>query len=830
MLLERDHQLERLGQLLADAATGRGRLVLLSGEAGAGKSALVREFLGAVQVARVLRSFCEDLSVPDPLGPLYDLAREAHVPFARDLDRPQLSIFSDVLAVLAGDASPTIVVIEDLHWADDATLDFVRFLGRRIDATHLLILLTVRTESHAGQRRVRRALVDVPPQNLVRLDVPLLSLQAVTAFTSPLGLDGDAIYHATAGNPFFVTELAAANGSQALPQSVTEMVLDRVDRLGPTARSCIDLVSLFPRAVEARFLLAMIGDAGGLDTALDAGLLERTGQDIAFRHDIARRAVEAAMPLPVRRRLNGDILAALLTVPDVPVARLAHHAREAGDAESILAFAPAAGAWAASMGAHHEAASHYRAAVDLSPNDPALSHALAFEYSLTGRLADAIAIEQAALELYRKAGERVKQGDCLRHLSRFSYLAGRRQDTDRYGDAAVAILENETAGPELAMAYSNHAQLDMLADRAGPTLDWGNKAIALAERLGRADIVCATLNNIGNVQRWSNPDEARRLLGRSLEMAIANDWHEHAARAYANWSCMEIELMQFAAADTRLAEGIAYCAERDLDTLRLYMIGWLAQLRLKQGHWSEAADIAGRVLDSELATPLARFQAADVVARLRIRRGDPGDEVPLAELTAVLAHGREFQRLAPYATLMAERAWITGGNVEEALALIAEAASLISEPLATKDLDFWHSILSGAPSDWHAIAQQRHAVGMPFEEALALLMAGNGAEQAALGLLDRLGASAVTGRARTILASRGLRGPRRSTMANAASLTNRELEVLKLLGAGLSNKAIAGVMHVSPKTVDHHVSAVLGKLGAQSRSQAAAIGHQRSLI
>lgn len=351
----------------------------------------------------------------------------------------------------------------------------------------------------------------------------------------------------------------------------------------------------------------------------------------------------------------------------------------------------------------------------------------------------------------------------------------------------------------------------------------------MAERLGRADIICATLNNLGNVQRWSDPDEARKLLDRSLEMAITNNWHEHAARAYTNWSCMEIELMQFDAADERLAAGIAYCAERDLDTLRLYMTGWLAQLRLKQGQWSLAADVATQVLDSELATSLARFQAADVLARLRIRRGDPGDEAPLAELTAVLAHGREFQRLAPYATLMAERAWITGVHVPEALALIDEAAGLVLEPLATRDLDLWRSLLTDNGPDWLAIVQERHLVGMPFEQALALLMAGKGAEKSALVLLDRLGATNVTVRARSLLASRGVRGPRRTTISNEAGLTNRELEVLKLLGAGLSNKAIANALHVSPKTVDHHVSAILGKLGAGSRSQAAAIGRQRNL-
>lgn len=354
--------------------------------------------------------------------------------------------------------------------------------------------------------------------------------------------------------------------------------------------------------------------------------------------------------------------------------------------------------------------------------------------------------------------------------------------------------------------------------------------MALAEQLGRDDIVCATLNNIGQAQRWIDPDEARRCLRLSLEMAMAGNWHEHAARAYTNWACMDIERMDFSAAEERLSAGITYCAERDLDTLRLYMTGWLAQLRLRQGSWSAAGDIAHQVLESDLATPLARFQAADVVARLRIRRGDPGDEQPIVELETVLAQGREFQRLAIYATLMAEQAWINGTGIGEAVTLIDEAVRLVGEPHAKQDLMFWRSVLLSDALDWRGIAAQRHSVGMPFEQAVALLMQSGGDEKAALLILERLGAGGTSARARSVLADRGLRGPRRTSLANEAGLTNRELEVVRLLGGGHSNKAIAAVLHLSPKTVDHHVSAALEKLGVKSRGQAAALARQKGLV
>jgi len=162
MLLERQTQLEQLDGLLMEAARGRGRVAALGGEAGAGKTSLVEAFIErAAEGTRILRSACEDLSIPDPLGPLYDLAREAHWALPQAIDHRQgqrLPLFSDALEIFETKAQPSLLVIEDLHWADDATLDFVRFLGRRIANTHILLLVTARNDRSEAQVRVRRAL------------------------------------------------------------------------------------------------------------------------------------------------------------------------------------------------------------------------------------------------------------------------------------------------------------------------------------------------------------------------------------------------------------------------------------------------------------------------------------------------------------------------------------------------------------------------------------------------------------------------------------------------------------------------------------------------
>lgn len=830
MLLERDRQLDQLDALLAGAAAGHGRIVLLSGEAGSGKSALLGAFLERAPGVRVLRSFCEDLGIPDALGPLYDLAREARHTLTRHPGQSQLSLFSDALAMLCEDAGTTIAVIEDLHWADDATVDLVRYVGRRIAPARLLLVLTARTEGAAGQRRLRRALADVPAASVARIPVPLLSQHAVETLAGQAGADARAIYRATAGNALFVTELVRAGPTPALPGSVREAVLARVERLPQPAKDALDLAAVFPRRAEPALLRDLLGQTAGLDAAVDAGLLDRTGDGYSFRHEITRRAVEAELPEARRRDLNAGVLAALRDRTGVPVARLAHHAREAGDTAATAELSPAAGAWASAVGAHHEAARHLEAAVQASPGDADLLRAHAIECHMIGRLDDALAAEREALALHRRAGRRADEGASLRWLSRFAYLAGRRNEAERFGHDAVAVLERLPPGGDLAAAYANLAQLEMLADREAAALEWCDRARRLAEALGREDIVCVVLNNMGMAQRWRDMAAARRLLGDSLDLALAHNWQEHAARAYTNLGSAEVERRALDAGLATLTAGIAYCGERDLDTLRLYMKGWLARAHLMRGEWGAAEDAASSVLTDELATDLARFQAAETLARLRLRRGDPAVAAPVAELESFLATGREFQRLMPYATLMAERAWVSAAGIEAALALLGEARALSPAPAANADIDLWAAVLAGRPHDWPRLAAERAAAGMPFEEAVALLHADDASARKALVLFEQLGATAVLDHARRALAGRGIRGPRRTTLAHGAGLTVREADVLRLLGDGLTNKGIAQMLNISPKTVDHHVSAVMGKMGATSRGHAVALAMQKGLI
>jgi DNA-binding CsgD family transcriptional regulator len=733
----------------------------------------------------------------------------------------------------------------------------VRFLGRRIAGSNILLVVTARTDEAGGRAQIRRALAEIPPAHVKRIEVPLLSEEAVVSLAGEH--TGPALFRVTGGNAFFVSELLGAGSGDEPPTSLRDAVLMRADRLSRKARQMLDAVSIFPRRVESNVIDAICGGDHLVhsEDCVAQGLLAAGGGFYAFRHEIARRAVELALKPSQRRDLNARALAALRETTGAALARLVHHANEAGDSAAVRELAPVAGEQASRVGAHREAAELFRTAL-LHANTFALSERLAlleqfsFECHLIGEMDQAIACQTSALELHRASGNRVREGDCLRWLSRLSYLAGNRVAADRYAKEAIDILADLPSGPELAMAYSNLSHLAMLADRPDEALDHGQKAIALAEpdALDRPDILCHALNNVGCSARFGNPDHGRSLLDRSLATALSLDYPEHAARTYTNRAWFEFNQLDDDQAALFFDVGIAYCVERDLDTWRDYMRGWHAQLQLRHGCWDEAASMALRVLGNESATPLMRYPAVLALAKLRTRRGDPAGEL-LDELARFLETGMELQRFAPYAALVAERAWLGQAEMDLALRLLDEAQALAADPGMVPEVLCWQKMLDPArrkaptsdmprvyqlllAGEWRLAADAWQKQGAPFEQALALFGGDHRSQCEALGIFDQLGATAAAERARTLIRQRGGRipnvGPRASTRANAAGLTRRQMQVLRLLDEGRSNNEIARTLFVSTKTVDHHVSDILGKLNARSRGEAAAIARSSGLI
>jgi tetratricopeptide (TPR) repeat protein len=502
-LLERSEQLEALdGHLGAVAAHGRGRLVLIGREAGIGKSALVRAFCEGTRRNRVLRGACDALFTPRPLGPLVDIADEVGGELGAVVAQ---GAAPGVLVAALGRAlrgkPPDIVALEDLHWADEATLDVLRLLGRRIESLPALVLATYRDDEIDRAHPLRIVLGELPSGSAHRIALAPLSAQAVAELAGSIGVDRDELHRRTAGNPFFVTEVLAAADAD-IPATVRDAVLARAARLDEGARPLLDAVAIVPLRAEVWLLAALAGgELDDRDACVASGMLRAERDAVSFRHEIARVAVEEALSPHRRMTLHRKALVALAAHgarPD-PV-RLAHHAEAADDAEAVLLHAPAAGERAAMLGSHREAAAQFARALRYGADLPRgrraeLLERRSYECYLTNDMAGAIDARRLALEEHSAAGDRLRQGDAHRWLSRLVWFRGESATAESEARRAVELLEPLAPGRELAMAYSNMAQLRMLASDQPAASAWGERAIKLAERLGETEIVVHALNN-----------------------------------------------------------------------------------------------------------------------------------------------------------------------------------------------------------------------------------------------------------------------------------------------------------------------------------------------
>ena len=859
-LLERQAFLESLEGFLASAREGRGSLVLVGGEAGIGKTSLVRAFCDRHGGdARALWGACDALRTPRPLGPLLDIAREAGGELAEVVaaEPTRHRLFSAFLDLLDSAGPPVVAVVEDAHWADEATLDLLVFAGRRVAGTPAMVVVTYRDDEAGPGHPLRTVVGDLATARWVhRLELPVLTREAVATLAGPEGIDPDRLHRTTGGNPFFVTEvLGAASGE--VPPTVRDAVLARAARLSPAGRGALDAAAVVPDRVELELLEAAAGaGAAAVDECVAAGMLRDDGRGLRFRHELARLAVEQAVPAGRRVELHRRILAHLTLVSGDEPARLAHHAEEAGMAAAVLEHATAAAERAAALGAHREAAGHYamalRSADGLASRRLAeLLEAYAVECGHSDRVAEAVDASERALAVWRREGDREREGALLARRCWFLWGDGRSAEALESAAEAVAVLEAAQAGPALAAAYAWLAHIRMLARDLPGAIGAGRRAIELAERFDQPEQLARALNAVGSTQWFSDPDQAQLTLGRSLEVAREHGHDQLAASAMSNLGSGAGEIRRYALADRWLGEAVAWSAERDLDANRRYTQAWLARCHFEQGRWSEAGTAAASLAAERLTMTPSRIVALTVLGRLRARRGDPDALAPLQEAWELAARTGDLQRTWPVAAGLAEQAWL-GGQAAAVPGLVAgpfELGRRLGHGWSVGELGFWLWRVGEQPDppagaaepyalqmagDWPAAAAAWRELGCPYEQALAL--ADSPAERdllAALDLLEGLGArpaaDAVVARLRELGVRRLPRRPRPATLANPAGLTARELEVLALLGPGLRNADIARRLHISEKTVDHHVSAVLAKLGVRSRHEATQVAAARGI-
>jgi DNA-binding CsgD family transcriptional regulator/tetratricopeptide (TPR) repeat protein len=856
-LLEREADLRALSESLdAVRAGGGGRMVLLAGEAGVGKTALLRRFQEELhERTRLLWGTCDALATPEPLGPFFDVADAVGGQLAALVSstaRPH-EVATTLIHELneRGRREPQVVVLEDVHWADEASLDVVRLLGRRLDRARALIVVSYRDGELSSTHPLRMLLGELGGERGVsRIELRALSEEAVTSLAEPYAMDDRDLYRKTGGNPFFVVE-ALASGAGEIPRTVRDAVLARAGRLSPEARRVLGAVSVSPAGTDVWLLEALAGEGvDRLEECLASGMLASTPGSVAFRHELARLAVEGALAPDRRVALNRGALAALANPPggSPDPGRLAHHAEVAGDPDAVLRFAPAAAERATALGAHREAAEHYARALRFGDGlEPDARAALLARHAQACHVVDspAEAIEalEKAIEHARTVEDRRMEGELLVHLGRALWPTGRVAEAHAAGAEALAVLDTVPAGRELAMACSLLSALCMDSEELDASLAWGARAVELCEGSGETESLVNARIYLGTASLLGGDEQGLSELESAIELAESAGLEDRVGTAYTNLAWATVRTRAYDIAADRLLAGVEYSSERGLESDRRHLLAYRARMELDLGNWSQATETAASVLREHSTSVVARIVPLIVQGLARARQGDPDVWEPLDEADELARPTESLQHIGPTAAARAEAAWLEGriadvaAETEYALALALDRRSAwalgelavwrrrsgVAEDLPEVDGPFGQELAG----DWAGAAARWEQLGCPYDAALTLAQSKDDeALRTSLTKLQQMGATGagqvVSRRMRERGARQVPRGPRSSTKSNPAGLTAREIEVLELVAQGLRNSEIAQRLFLSEKTAGHHVSAILRKLDVRSRTEAGA--------
>ena len=850
-LLERQEQLEQLNRCFQEARGASGKLVFISGEAGVGKSSLVERFVSDHRRdARTLWGACDALSTPRALAPVYEIAAQTSVLTGHGIrdDQARDWLFRALLEDLVRPERVSVVVLEDVHWADAATLDFLRFIGRRVQRTSALVLATYRDDELSPIHPVRLTLGELTGDHVIRVRLAPLSSAAVAVLAGESVRDAQLLHRITGGNPFFLREVLASPGA-TVPQTVRDAVMARLSRCSTATRELAEFVAISPEGTESWLIESVLGaQQAAVDEAGARGLLEVRTSAIGFRHELARLAVLDGIQPDRAAALHAQVLQRLIQKGADP-ARLVHHATLARLGAAVLEFAPRAADEASRLGAHREAAAHLRSALEhASSARTALRADLlgrhAQESSLANQTHEAIASATAAAGYWRELGNVEAQARMLSLLSQEYRTVGDKANADKCVSTAIRLLEDLPRSSALAMAYNWRSLLAVHRGWDREALEYGQRALQLAREIGDRAAESHALCNIGGAILGTGDRGGYEALERCIRLAFDERLEDHAARGYRTLLFYAVLIHDFERAQQVFRQGVEYCEERGIFSHSAYIRAYYTACELDRGDWTSAALMASELLrSSEFTGVQQRITLLATLATVRLRRGDPGADELLDEALALSLPTHELNRIGRVAAARAEQAWYAG-RLEDVAREAAIGLAHVrghTAPWIHSELLFWQSraqpigtipegvaepyrlMLAG---DWRSAATTWQGIGMPYEQALALVEGPAEAVLDALVILDRLQAGPLAAMARLRLRKLGVRGvprgPRAATRSNPAGLTQREVQVLRLLVSGYTNPQLAHKLHLSAKTIDHHVSSILEKLDVHTRTEAVA--------
>ncbi|MEM9562800.1 MAG: AAA family ATPase [Actinomycetota bacterium] len=869
-LLERADDLHVLESSFASACEGAGGTVVICGSAGMGKTSLVQRFLAdldrtddvdggrgasGARGATVFLGGCDDLIAPRSFGPFRDMARTSGLlddELVRNPNREDL--LAGLMDVLDRPTRPAVMVVEDAHWADDASIDVLRYLSRRLISMHALLVVTLRDREVDRSHPVRGLLAGPTSTAPERIDLRPLSLTAVTEMVDHVRADGRqpeleprALHEVSGGNPYLVVQLLLADPGDAA-RSARETLVARAERLSPEGREVLQVLSVLPDGADPTVARLLFGDdPAALHEAEGSGLLTSTTDRIRFRHQLGRTAIIESMSFGERMASTNQVLDALISSGADP-SLLVHLSRAAGDGRRATRFAIEVLDDGLAPTNHREIWKLTRIALecttDLTPMRIAELHlAAARSGRVTNNHAEAVTNAEQAVDLLTEHGT-----DDPTLASAWLTLAMTRAATGDHHRSAEALhrakelLDHGAVTDEWVRCNTLMASAALIAGDVDGSVARATESIELADTNGWTQELVYALGvrsaAVGGPVTGAGAADMERALRLG---AVHGPPDRHAANLH-NQSVLLLRNAETARAEELVDEAERYSREHGLDNLLFHAQVQRAHILINQGRTGEAEALVNELVERATDPGSIKASADAALARIWARRGDP-TAAPLVERawTDAVATG-EIQKIAIAGLTRLEHEWLQGddeslrrfanhlaglGERHQHHRLRADALRMLmrlGEPV--EPFDGCPRPLAAALAGDHRLAAELWAeAGQPYERALELVestdtpIAFEG-----LRLLDRAGATRTADLLRQRLRGRGVqgvpRGPRKSADGAVPVLTDRQADVLKLIATGMTNQQIADELFVARRTVDNHVSAILSRLGAEGRHEA----------